>query len=131
MPSAEWPLRVLLAVRPGYFRNSLMAWLRIVPAIDVELWEDRWQNARHPDILIFDSDFPMDSAGDDLREFREQQGMRVIALVDPIRKPDILPDVDCLLPKSVSAGEFLMAVRHLGFQPKPEKEQAEYAVAYR
>ena len=118
----DTPLRVLIVSGPGHYRDSLVALLRTIPRADLTLADGDTlsridlSNRHTPSIVLVDLDSCAFDALGRLASIKEScPAARYLILVDNLRQSQAAQGlgVDCVLPKSASAGEFLMAIRQL------------------
>ena len=107
-------MQVLLIAAPGYYRDCLVALLRTIPELEVACGDgglviEEMVLVHAPDLVIVDRELIANS----LSIVREQwPSTRILMLVDRFKlKPEVhLGAFDGILPKCLSAGEFLGSV---------------------
>ena len=122
------PTRFVVLSRPGHSRDSLVALLRTIPQADVYLLDGRSRISLErleetmPDLILAEYGVIANGLADNLAGLRKcKPEIKCLVLVESFREVKAAQALgaDCVFLKSVSAGEFLQAIRQLSGYPRP------------
>lgn len=118
----ESSVRAIVIGKPGHYRDSLAALLASIPQLEITLVANSLQSALHSftplaaDLLLLEND-PADRSTETTLDIiiSNHPAIKVVSMIDSVRQiqSNQIGSVNLVLPKNISAGDFLRAVRRL------------------